>query len=241
VAFIQSLEARRKEREAKVEASLRKLVVRPGKGEYNPDEQVLAFEGFTPAKSTDIDVMLRKDLNAVAKGHIKNMSTMKIDELRKAIKVFMEKHPNVIQLPNAIPVKEGASQSQSASEQPAAATTSSVLPLSHSTNAPASMIDTFRISDSISSKKPPQAPSKPILSPEVISSTQKQPLSASSSSRVPPMAADQKLTTTSPTSDKYADMNGPNSYLGRYVRKLFRGYGYCVGTVTSYNEYALLT
>jgi hypothetical protein len=100
-AHIEALNKLREERVAKTEAALRKLVLRAGEGEYDPDAQVITYEGFTSARATDIDKMTRADLAALAKGHIPKYGSMKKEDLLKALKQFMADHPNIIQLPTS--------------------------------------------------------------------------------------------------------------------------------------------
>jgi hypothetical protein len=94
----------RKARLAHIEASLRKLLMRDGEGEYNPDLQVVSMDGFKPAQSQDIDKMNRPQLEALAKGHMKTVEIkkLKVDQLRAAVKRLAEKFPDLLQIPGAL-------------------------------------------------------------------------------------------------------------------------------------------
>ena len=98
---------------AAVEANLRKLAMREGEGEYNPDLQVVSFDGFTAAQTQDIDKMIRPQLEALAKGHIKgaDIRKMKVDQLRAEVKKLLEKFPNLLQIPDARTASQDAAPS----------------------------------------------------------------------------------------------------------------------------------
>ena len=98
----------RKVRVAQVEANLRKLVMREGEGEYNPDLQVVSMDGFVPAQTRDVDKMNRPQLEALAKGHMKTkeMKALKVDQLRAEVKKLVEKFPNLLQVPSAQPTNQ---------------------------------------------------------------------------------------------------------------------------------------
>ena len=102
-----------KQRAIQVEKALRGLAVRDGEGEYDPDRQVIAFDGFEPAQTQDLDRMTRPNLEALAKGHIKSgdMKKMNVKELRNEVKKLVDKHPNMLQIPvaRATPPTETAS------------------------------------------------------------------------------------------------------------------------------------
>ena len=90
-----------KQKAIQVEKTLRGLVLRDGEGEYNPDRQVIAFDGFEPASTQDLDKMTRPNLEALAKRHIKGteIKKLKIDDLRKAVKKLVEDNPTLLQIP----------------------------------------------------------------------------------------------------------------------------------------------
>jgi hypothetical protein len=94
------LDARRK-RLIQLEANFRKILMRDGEGEYNPDRQVVSMDGFAPAQTQDIDKMIRPQLEALAKGHMKTseVKKLKVDQLRVAVKKLLEKNPTLIQIP----------------------------------------------------------------------------------------------------------------------------------------------
>ena len=77
--------------------------MRDGEGEYDPDRQVVSMDGFVPAQTRDIDKMIRPQLEALAKGHMKTseIKKLKVDQLRVAVKKLLEKNPNLIQIPNS--------------------------------------------------------------------------------------------------------------------------------------------
>jgi hypothetical protein len=60
------------------------------------------MDGFVPAQTQDIDKMIRPQLEALAKGHMKTseIKKLKVDQLRAAVKKLLEKNPNLIQIPN---------------------------------------------------------------------------------------------------------------------------------------------
>ena len=100
-AHVESLKKLREELIKKTEVALRKLALRDGEGEYDPNAQVITYEGFAAARPTDIEKMTKADLAALAKGHIPKYNSMKVNDLRNALKKFMADHPNVIQLPTS--------------------------------------------------------------------------------------------------------------------------------------------
>jgi hypothetical protein len=69
--------------------------MRDGEGEYDPDRQVVSMDGFVPAQTQDIDKMIRPQLEALAKGHMKTseIKKLKVDQLRVAVKKLLEKIP----------------------------------------------------------------------------------------------------------------------------------------------------
>jgi hypothetical protein len=57
---------------AETEKNIKDILSRRGEGEYDPDQQVVSFEGFVPSQQTkDLDKMTKDELIIVAKGHIK--------------------------------------------------------------------------------------------------------------------------------------------------------------------------
>jgi hypothetical protein len=87
---------RRLAMQAVVEANLRKLLIRRGEEEYNPDRQVVELDGYRPLLDLDIGSMTKQDLCVLAKGHIKGYSTMKVGDLRGAILKYIEENPGKI-------------------------------------------------------------------------------------------------------------------------------------------------
>ena len=98
----------REERYLEIEKQLRPLLVRDGEGEYNPDRQVVSFDGFAPARSQDIDKMTRPQLEALVKGRMKakDIKVLKVDQLRIHIKKLVQQHPELLQIPTASAARE---------------------------------------------------------------------------------------------------------------------------------------
>ena len=100
----------RERRYAQVEKNLRSLLLRDGEGEYDPDKQVVSFDGFTPAKTTDVAKMTRPQLEALAKCAPNKMKTkdikaLKVDQLRKYVIKLVEQHPELMQVPQSLPAE----------------------------------------------------------------------------------------------------------------------------------------
>ena len=91
---------------AQVEARLRKILLRAGEGEYNPNLQIVTMDGFNAASVGDIDSMRRPQMEQLAKGHIPEFRKLKVDKLREALKAFMASNPGVIQLPGDAPIND---------------------------------------------------------------------------------------------------------------------------------------
>jgi hypothetical protein len=93
----------REKRSLEVEKQLRSLLVREGEGVYNPDRQVVGFDGFEPAKSQDLDKMTRPQLEALVKGIMKSkdIKNLKVDQLRAQVKKLAEENPGILQIPTA--------------------------------------------------------------------------------------------------------------------------------------------
>ena len=91
----------REKRSQEVEEKLRSLLVRDGEGEYNPDKQVVSFDGFAPAKTQDLDKMTRPQLEALVKGRLKSkdIKALKVDVLRARVKKMVEEHPDMLLIP----------------------------------------------------------------------------------------------------------------------------------------------
>ena len=84
---------------AETEKNIKDILARRGEGEYDPNQQVVAFDGFIPTEpAKDLDKMTKDELVTLAKGHIKNVRAMKKPELLKALKEFMVKNPGKILL-----------------------------------------------------------------------------------------------------------------------------------------------
>jgi hypothetical protein len=84
---------------AETEKNIKEILARRGEGEYDPNQQVVAFDGFIPTEpAKDLDKMTKDELITLAKGHIKNVRAMKKTELLKALKEFMVKNPGKILL-----------------------------------------------------------------------------------------------------------------------------------------------
>jgi hypothetical protein len=112
-----ALVAARIERVAQVEANLRKLLMREGEGEYDPDRQVVSMDGFTPVQTDDIDKMNRPQLEALAKqGKMttKDIKALKVDALREAVKKLAQR-PNLLQIPTGRPSTSGPELSSTTS------------------------------------------------------------------------------------------------------------------------------
>ena len=107
-----AIEAQRAEHAAAVERALRPLVLRPGEGEYDPELQVVTFDGFAPAPTQDVAKMNRKQLEAIAKTFMglksKDLQPLKIDVLRARVKAYVELHPEVLSGGAAVPVMPAA-------------------------------------------------------------------------------------------------------------------------------------
>ncbi len=95
-------------RAVEVEKALRKLVVRDGEGIYNPDMQVVSMDGFTAAKTQDVEKMTKPQLIAIskvaiAKGYFSKaeIKDLKVKELRAKIIEYVKKYPEAIQIPGA--------------------------------------------------------------------------------------------------------------------------------------------
>ncbi len=94
------------QRAIEVEKVLRKLVVRDGEGIYNPDTQVISMDGFTAAKSQDVEKMTKPQLVAIAKVAVAKgfltkaeIKDLKVKELRTKIINYIKDHPEAIQIP----------------------------------------------------------------------------------------------------------------------------------------------
>ena len=90
-------------RSLEVEKKLRSLLVRDGEGEYDPDRQVVSFDGFAPAKTQDIEKMTRPQLEALIKGRVKtkDVKALKVEPLRALVKKMVEEHPELLLIPSA--------------------------------------------------------------------------------------------------------------------------------------------
>ena len=84
-----------------MEATLRKILLRVGEGEYNPDLQIVTMDGFNAASTGDIDQMKRPQLDQLAKGNIPGYRALKVEALRAALKKFMTDNPGIIQIPGS--------------------------------------------------------------------------------------------------------------------------------------------
>ena len=82
-----------------MEANLRKILLRVGEGEYNPDLQIVTMDGFNAASTSDVDEMRRPQMELLAKGKIPGYRALKVDALRAALKKYMAENPGIIQLP----------------------------------------------------------------------------------------------------------------------------------------------
>ena len=83
---------------ADTEKNIKEILARRGEGEYDPDQQVVSFEGFVPTQTKDLDKMTKDELVTLAKGNIKNIRALKKADLLKQLKEFMEKNPGKILL-----------------------------------------------------------------------------------------------------------------------------------------------
>lgn len=109
---------------AQTEARLRKTLLRPGEGEYQPDLQVVAMDGFRPAKPQDLDDMNRPKLEELAKQggmKSKDIKSLKVDDLRATVKKLVETNPNLIQIPGVEIVQAESSTSTDVSARTTAA------------------------------------------------------------------------------------------------------------------------
>ena len=98
-ARLLEVQLQRAQQLAETEKKIKEILARRGEGEYDPEQQVVSFEGFTPPTETkDIDRMTKDELITLAKGHIKNTRSMKKDELLKQLKAFIAKNPGRIML-----------------------------------------------------------------------------------------------------------------------------------------------
>jgi uncharacterized protein YdbL (DUF1318 family) len=87
---------------AQTEARLRRVLLRQGEGEYDPNLQVVSMDGFRPATSNDVNDMLRAKLEELAKQggmKTKDIKALKVEQLRTAVKRLIEEQPNLIQIP----------------------------------------------------------------------------------------------------------------------------------------------
>ena len=80
---------------------MRKILLRVGEGEYNPDLQIVTMDGFNAASTGDIDQMKRPQLDQLAKGNIPGYRALKVEALRAALKKFMTDNPGIIQIPGS--------------------------------------------------------------------------------------------------------------------------------------------
>ena len=84
---------------AETEKNIKEILARRGEGEYDPNQQVVSFDGFTPAaENKNIDKMTKEELVTLSKRHIKGCRNMKKGELLTALKAFMAANPGKILL-----------------------------------------------------------------------------------------------------------------------------------------------
>jgi hypothetical protein len=84
---------------AETEKNIKEILARRGEGEYDPNQQVVSFDGFTPAaENKNIDKMTKEELITLSKRHIKGCRNMKKGELLTALKAFMVANPGKILL-----------------------------------------------------------------------------------------------------------------------------------------------
>ena len=93
-----SVQQQRAEQLAETEKKIKEILARRGEGEYDPDQQVVSFDGFVPTEIKDLDKMTKDELITLAKGHIKGIRNLKKAELLKQIKQFMVANPGKILL-----------------------------------------------------------------------------------------------------------------------------------------------
>ena len=110
-------------RAVEVEKALRKLVVRDGEGIYNPDMQVISMDGFTAAKTQDVEKMTKPQLAAIAKAAVAKgyfskaeIKDLKVKELRAKIVDYVKQHPEAIQIPGAPPTSSSALTNEPAAD-----------------------------------------------------------------------------------------------------------------------------
>ena len=81
---------------AETEKKVKEILARRGEGEYDPDQQVVSYNGYTATEKKKLDKMTKDELITIAKGHIKNARSLKKPELLKQIRQFMELNPGKI-------------------------------------------------------------------------------------------------------------------------------------------------
>ena len=64
------------------------MLLHPGEGEYQPDLQVVQMGGFRPAHTTDVDKMIRSQVEEIAKNNManKDIKKLKVDQHRPVAK-----------------------------------------------------------------------------------------------------------------------------------------------------------
>jgi hypothetical protein len=98
-ARLLEVQQQRAQQLAETEKNIKEILARRGEGEYDPNQQVVSFEGFMPPNNTkDLDKMTKDELITLAKGYIKNVRAMKKPELLKQLKAFIVNNPGKILL-----------------------------------------------------------------------------------------------------------------------------------------------
>jgi hypothetical protein len=90
------------------EKKIKEILARRGEGEYDPNQQVVTFEGFTATEmNKDLEKMSKDELITISKGHIKKARSMKKPELLKALKAFIASNPGKILMGTEEALREG--------------------------------------------------------------------------------------------------------------------------------------
>ena len=118
IARRDTIRQQRLQQQAEIEARLRKSLIRRGEEEYNPDHQVIEFDGVKLLSTTDISTMKKKDLQTLAKGHIRGFSVMSHNDLRQALLTYINANPGKLsvssfEIPTVAPSVDQTTESES--------------------------------------------------------------------------------------------------------------------------------
>jgi hypothetical protein len=111
-----AVQQQRAQQLAETEKKIKEILARRGEGEYDPNQQIVSFEGYAPTEIKDLDKMSKEELITISKGHIKKARSMKKDELLKALKSFIAANPGKILLGTEGILRDGLEQGEQSME-----------------------------------------------------------------------------------------------------------------------------